>query len=121
MIQVISCDEICDILQCSFFRHSDIATALGVHQSTVSRRLSDGLELLRVRLRKAGFVVPLAVLISGIASQSAVAAPAALVSSLCKISLAGIGTAKVAGTSQIAWMASIAKGTLAAFFLPVVA
>jgi len=47
---------------------SDIATALGVHQSTVSRRLSDGLELLRVRLRKAGFVVPVSVLISGIAS-----------------------------------------------------
>jgi len=60
---------------------SDIATALGVHQSTVSRRLSDGLELLRVRLRKAGFVVPVSVLISGIASCN----DPRLSSSLCSV------------------------------------
>ena len=100
---------------------SDIAIDLGVHQSTVSRRLSDGLNFLRERLHKVGFVVPTTILLTWLTSQTAVAAPSSLSSSLGKIALAGIGTANAAGTSQIAWLTGAAKGVAATLFLPVVA
>lgn len=100
---------------------SDIANDLGVHQSTVSRRLSDGLDFLRERLRQFGFVVPTTILLAWLTSQTAVAAPSSLFPSLGKIALAGIGTANSAGTSQIAWLTGVAKGVAATLLLPVVA
>ena len=100
---------------------SDIAIDLGVHQSTVSRRLSDGLNFLRERLRKVGFVVPTTILLTWLTSQTAVAAPSSLSSSLGKIALASIGTANAAGTSQIAWLTGVTKGVAATLLLPAVA
>lgn len=102
----------------------DIANTLGVHQSTVSRRLSDGLNSLRDGLRQAGLVIPATMLATCLISQSAMAAPPALVMSLGKIGLAGIGTsisAKIAGAPQIAWLSGGTKGVVALFFVPVVA
>ena len=100
---------------------SDIANALGVHQSTVSRRLSDGLCLLRERLHDVGLALPTTILVTWLTSHSAVAAPSSLSSSLGKMALAGIGTANVSGTGQIALLTSIAKGVAATLFLPAVA
>lgn len=99
---------------------SDIANTLGVHQTTVSRRLSEGLEFLRERLRKEGLVVPAAALITFFGSQSALAAPSAMSTAFGKISLAGVGTAQVAGTSQLAWLTGLLKGIVAILFLPIV-
>ena len=97
-----------------------IANTLGVHQSTVSRRLSDGIEFLRERLRSAGHRIPAALIVACLAPQTSMAAPSSFATSLAKISLAGFGE-EVAGTSQIAWPASIAKGLSAILFLPLVA
>ena len=98
----------------------EIANALGVHQSTVSRRLSDGIEFLRKRLRSAGIVAPATMLVACLTSQTAMAAPSSFAASMGKISVAGIGK-EVAATSQIAWLASTGKGLSAILFLPLVA
>ena len=98
----------------------EIANTLGVHQSTVSRRLSEGIEFLRKRLQNAGIVAPATMLMACLTSQTALATPSSVAASLGKVSLAGIG-AEVAGTSQMAWLASVGKGLSAILFLPLVA
>jgi len=103
---------------------AEVANSLGVHQSTVSRRLSEGIETLRETLRRAGLVVPMTVLVSWFAAQSATAAPPTLAASIGKIGLAGVGTslaANAAGSSLSAWLAGVAKGALAFMFVPLVA
>lgn len=102
----------------------DIANSLGVHQSTVSRRLVEGIDCLRDTLRRAGLVVPMTALVTCLTTQSAIAAPPALTSSLGKIGLAGIGTSvatKVAGGNLIGWLAGVIKGAAALLFVPIVA
>lgn len=102
----------------------DIANTLGLHQSTVSRRLSDGVNSLRDALRRAGSAIPLAALATWLTSQSAVAAPPALAASLSKIGLAGVGTslsATAAGSSQVAGLAGTLKGVFAFFSVPIAA
>ena len=98
----------------------EIANTMGVHQSTVSRRLSEGIEFLRKRLQNAGIVAPATMLMACLTSQTSLAAPSSVAASLGKVSLAGIG-AEVAGTSQMAWLASVGKGLSALLFLPLVA
>jgi RNA polymerase sigma factor (sigma-70 family) len=98
----------------------EIANTLGVHQSTVSRRLSDGIELLRERIRSTGIVAPATMLVACLTSQTAMSAPSSVAASLGKMSLVGIG-AEVTGTSQMAWLASVSKGLSAILFLPLVA
>ncbi len=98
----------------------EIANTLGVHQSTVSRRLSDGIEFLRERLLTAGVIAPATMLVACLTSQTAIAAPSSVAASLGKMSLAGIG-AEVVGTSQMPWLASVGKGLSAILFLPLVA
>ena len=103
---------------------ADVANSLGVHQSTVSRRLLEGIERLRETIRKAGFVVPTAALISWLATQSATAAPPTLAPSIGKIGLAGVGTsilANVGGGGFMAGLAGVVKGTIALLLVPVVA
>lgn len=98
----------------------EIASTLGVHQSTVSRRLAEGIELLRKRLHSAGVVAPATMLIACLTSQTALAVPSSVAGSLGKVSLAGIG-AEVASTSQMAWIVSLGKGLSSILFLPLVA
>lgn len=99
----------------------EIASAIGVHQSTVSRRLLEGVGLLREKLQKAGVVVSASILIACFESQPAVASTSTLATSLAKISLASFGSVKVTGISQFAWAATLAKGAIAMLFLPILA
>ncbi len=98
----------------------EIANTLGVHQSTLSRHSSEGIEVLRKRLQISGIVAPATMLMACLTSQTALAAPSSVGASLGKRSLAGIG-AEVAGTSQMAWLVSVGKGLSAILFLPLVA
>lgn len=103
---------------------ADVATTLGIHQSTVSRRLSDGIECLRESLRKAGLIVPATVLTSWLAGQSAMAASPTLTSSIGKIGLAGVGTTsgvQLAGGNFAAALAGVSKAVFALLFVPLVA
>lgn len=103
---------------------ADVANSLGVHQSTVSRRLSEGIESLREALRRQGVIVPMTALVTWFAAQSTMAAPPTLVTSIGKIGVAGVGTsmaANASGSSLTAWLAGVAKGAVALLFVPVTA
>ena len=99
----------------------EIASALGVHQSTVSRRLLDGLDFLRARLRRAGVVVSATLIIACFESQAAVAAPISLPATFGKFSLAGVGTAQAGGLGHMAWLAGASKGLVTILLLPIAA
>ena len=71
---------------------SAVAVQLGVHQSTVSRRIQEAIEVLRVRLRESGFVMAIAPLSSLLAAHAGQAADPHLLASLEKIALAGISS-----------------------------
>jgi len=70
---------------------TDIASELGMDQSTVSRRIEKGTEELREKLRKMGVVASVVVLASLLAQNTAVAAPVTLTAALGKMALAGVG------------------------------
>jgi RNA polymerase sigma factor (sigma-70 family) len=87
---------------------ADVAAALGLNQSTVSRRLDKGVAELRRNLERAGVavsVVVLASMMSGCAKITAV--PAALTASLGKMALAGVG--RSAGAAAAMGMATALK------------
>ncbi len=70
---------------------AQVAKALGVNQSTVSRRIEKGLAELREHLREAGVLLSLAVLAALLTAHAATAAPATLLTALNKMALAGVG------------------------------
>lgn len=77
----------------------EVARRRGVNQSTVSRQLSAALEQLRARLRARGLAAGgLAVVL---ASQAAEAAPAALMHSLGKMALSGLGAASATTSATL--------------------
>jgi len=93
---------------------TEVATALGIGQSTVSRRLARGVAELRGSLRKAGVAVSAAALASLMASHAAsAAAPAALAASLGKMAVAGAGSGASAGTATSATTAAGTAGATA--------
>src|SRR5258705_479307 len=73
-----------------------LATVVGVDQSTVSRRIKKGVEELRKHLRQSGLAIEAGVLTSVLAQQSAQTTPASLTASLGKMALAGVGRSKAA-------------------------
>lgn len=77
----------------------EVARRRGVNQSTVSRQISAALEQLRARLRARGLAAGgLAVVL---ASHAAEAAPAALMHSLGKMALSGLGAASAATSATL--------------------
>lgn len=76
----------------------EIAADMGVSQSTVSRAVESGLAELRSRLRSRGLIcgAGLAVML---ADQASMAAPVALLNSLAKLGMSGIGAATVGSTA----------------------
>ncbi|MHB9106796.1 MAG: RNA polymerase sigma factor [Armatimonadota bacterium] len=75
---------------------AETAAALGVNQSTVSRRLEKGLEALRGQLKHSGVMVSLAALAVLLSEHAAVAAPPSLITTLGKMAIAGFhGSAAV--------------------------
>jgi RNA polymerase sigma factor (sigma-70 family) len=71
---------------------SEVAAQLSVHQSTVSRRIQEGLERLRGRLRDSGVVVAVAPLAGLLTANMVHPADPQLLASLGKIALAGAGS-----------------------------
>ena len=72
---------------------TEVASALGVDQSTISRRVERGLEELREKLRQAGIAVPVAALGSLLDQNATIAVPASLLASLGKMAMSGVGGA----------------------------
>jgi RNA polymerase sigma factor (sigma-70 family) len=90
---------------------AEVAAELGVNQSTVSRRLSQGVEALRERLKEGGVTMSVAGLATGLTAMSAHPLLPELASSLAKVGLAGVGpgAAGLAGgtAAKVAIMAGL--------------
>lgn len=87
----------------------DIADQLEVNQSTVSRLVDEGLAVLRSRLKSRGLLCGAGLAALLMANNAAVAAPAALLASLGKLSMSGIGAvsatpAATTGASATLWL-----------------
>lgn len=98
-------DELPDDLRAPLVQHflqgrsqREIAAAIGVSQSTVSRAVESGLAELRSRLRKRGLIcgAGLAVMLT---DHAILAAPVVLLNSLTKLGMSGIGAATVGSTA----------------------
>jgi RNA polymerase sigma factor (sigma-70 family) len=85
---------------------ADIAAELGLHQTTVSRRLEKGLEVLRAKLKAAGVVASVAAVASLLTANTASAAPASLGVALGKMAMAGVGVGSGTGASAAAGSAA---------------
>jgi len=72
---------------------AEIAEELGVSPATISRRVDKGLKELREKLKKAGVVASAAVLATLLSQNAASAAPTALMATLGKMVIAGVGHA----------------------------
>ncbi len=68
-----------------------LAGDMGVNQSTISRRLDRGIELLRGRLKREGVMASVGALAAGLAGESAHAAPGELMGQLNRIGMTGVG------------------------------
>ena len=90
---------------------TEIAGVLGVDQSTVSRRLQQGVTRLREKLKKAGVVATGALLATLLTENAASAAPATLTAALGKIALAGVGQAGATAAASGAVSSAAAAAT----------
>jgi RNA polymerase sigma factor (sigma-70 family) len=104
---------------------SEVAARLGVHQTTVSRRIQEALPALRARLRDSGFVMAVAPLASLLAAHAGQTAEPQLLASLGKIALAGVGSA-AAGKAMSGVGAALVKlstcgKAMGALALPIIA
>ena len=102
-------------------KQQEIASILGVNQSTVSRRLEDGVRGVREALKRTGVLASVALLMSHFNAHAAVAAPPSLVASLGKLAIAGVGAgvqasgvAATAGTAAAAASGLKVGGAIAA-------
>jgi uncharacterized protein (TIGR03435 family) len=98
---------------------AQVAETLHIHQSTVSRRLQEGIGRLREHLKQTGVVCGVAALSTALAKNASAAVPAKLSLSLAKMALAGPGA--VVGQSVLktalikaAWIITALQSTKAA-------
>jgi len=90
---------------------SEIAGHLGIDQSTVSRRLAQGLDDVRSHLRRMGILTTVAALMNVLGQNTASAAPANLTEMVAKVGLAGVGwtaTTSAAGSFGLLATAAVA-------------
>ena len=78
----------------------EIAESLGVHQSTVSDRVRQGVERVRRHLERRGLGVTMAVLGVGLSERTASAAPSSLLGRLGKLAVLGRGADRVTDSSR---------------------
>lgn len=91
-----------------------IAEEIGISQSTASRRIESGLDLLRVRLGKKGFLVAAAALGGLLGQNAAQAAPAVVMTELGKMALvAGTTGAAASGAAAVSAGQAVTSGVLA--------
>ena len=92
---------------------TEIAQNLGVDQSTVSRRLTQGLDEVRSQLRRLGVLTTVAAVINVLGQSSANAAPPTLTETVAKIGLAGVGwTATKSSTGSLGLFLSTSVATV---------
>ncbi|MBN1973009.1 MAG: sigma-70 family RNA polymerase sigma factor [Sedimentisphaerales bacterium] len=85
-------DQTKEVLILRFFEGqtmAEIAEKFNISQPTVSRRIDSGLELLRLKLKSRGIIVPAAVFMALLSDNIVKAAPASLMKELGKIAMAG--------------------------------
>lgn len=93
----------------------ELAAMMGVSQSTVSRRIDDGVERVRSKLRDDGWAAPIAIpILLHEAARQAATAPAALSGALTKIGLSGIGAGVATGKAAGAAVANDAVAAMLA-------
>ena len=93
----------------------ELAAMMGVSQSTVSRRIDDGVERVRSKLREDGWAAPIAIpILLHEAARQAATAPAALSGALTKIGLSGIGAGVATGKAAGAAVANDAVAAMLA-------
>ena len=92
---------------------AEIAGHLGIDQSTVSRRLAQGLEDVRNHLRRVGILTTVAALMNVLGQSTAAAAPANLTEIVAKVGLAGVGW--TATKSAAGSLGLLATSAVAAF------
>jgi RNA polymerase sigma-70 factor (ECF subfamily) len=91
-----------------------IGKEIGISQATVSRRLESGLDLLRVRLGKKGFLITVAALGGLLGQNAAQAVPSAVMTELGKMALvAGTTGAAASGAATASAAESVTGGVLA--------
>jgi RNA polymerase sigma factor (sigma-70 family) len=97
---------------------AQLAETMGVNQATISRRLTEGVEMLREHMRRAGYVCGAAVLVAGLSESTSAAVPHALGISLAKMAMAGPAKAATGGAIATFVAANIkAIGAVAAVLL----
>lgn len=89
-----------------------VAQRLGVHQSTVSRRIDRGLNLLRERLTASGAALSAAPLSALLAANISSSGVPSLAEAIGKIALAGAGSGGLLGWLGISWANLKAWGSL---------
>ena len=85
-------DQTKEVLILRFFENlttNDIAEKCGISQPTVYRWIESGIELLRLKLKSRGVIVPAAVFTALLSENIVKAAPASIMKELGKIALAG--------------------------------
>jgi RNA polymerase sigma factor (sigma-70 family) len=93
----------------------ELAAMMGVSQSTVSRRIDDGVERVRSKLREDGWAAPIAIpILLHEAARQGATAPAALSGALTKIGLSGIGAGVATGKAAGAAVANDAVAAMLA-------
>jgi len=97
-----------------------IARGLGVSQSTISRRIEEGVAAIRDSLASRGIVITSTVLVAFFTAENAVAIPPALVAGLGKMALGGGAKASLSGAiGGILVMKKLAVGIAVALVLVV--
>jgi RNA polymerase sigma-70 factor (ECF subfamily) len=92
---------------------AEIAGHLGIDQSTVSRRLAQGLDDVRSHLRRMGILTTVAALMNVLGQNTASAAPANLTEMVAKVGLAGVGwTATKSAAGSLGLLATAAVAAL---------
>ncbi len=94
--------------------HLEVAVALHLTRSGVTRRIQRGIEAIRDTLKQRGVIVPAGLLTALLAENAVLAAPVALTAALSKLALAGAGAQAAAVTSAgwAGWITAKAAVTL---------
>jgi uncharacterized protein (TIGR03435 family) len=91
---------------------TQVAETLRINQSTVSRRLQDGIERLREHLKQTGVVCGVAALSTTLAKNASAAVPAKLSLSLAKMALAGPGPVSASASTGAVVSHGVLKASL---------
>ncbi len=113
-------DEFREALVAHFMQgqsHAEIAERLGVARSTVTHRVSKGVESIRESLKKRGIQIAAPSLVLGLTANMAEAAPPALVAAIGKLAVSGV---PLASAGILAGLLTVKSAMVAASAIAVV-